>query len=442
MFGYFFSRKFDKQISAISSKLNTLESLHKVCQLAGLGLQEPVLNESRYLARALSDFLSNVRSDKDAAQKYLATAELAASCALNDCVDTLITYVKTTLSKQKQDYPGFRIATSAYGNEYLETLSAIQEVDKVVVHSRMNRTDRVELYAGLLDSQKRSHLQVISNFALKLPQIEAVAEIVTQSGQVAPSTLIAEKILAACGGQDNTAKLSLALQAKYERRNGQDICIGAEALARLTVNGQPVSPSLFVPIAEQAKLVEMLDRWVLMEVLQLLSDDPTIPRVSVNVAAVELASPNYAKDVLDCIQLMGVDPSRLELEITERVVVEDGMSTEHLIRLGEYGVKISIDDFGTGQTRFDYFARMPVHVVKIDMSLVKNFVAAPSSYSTLLKAIHAVGSACSMEIVAEGVETEEVRDSLIQLGITKFQGYVYGKPLPVQAFLANHRADF
>jgi EAL domain-containing protein (putative c-di-GMP-specific phosphodiesterase class I) len=179
---------------------------------------------------------------------------------------------------------------------------------------------------------------------------------------------------------------------------------------------------------------------VLAMTLDLLKNHPKIPCISVNVSTNELASPSYSAEVLELVQASGIDAQRLELEITERAAIVDEASERHLLELSRKGIKISIDDFGTGETRFDYLAKFQVDVIKIDMSLVQKFENAPQSYSKLLQAICAVGKACNMVIVAEGIESLKVAESLVSLGINKFQGYHFGKPVGVEQFLLDHAA--
>lgn len=430
---------------AIQGKVNLLEGLHKTCQLSELGLLEPVLNEARYLSRALSDVLFHYGENQDEVNRHLATAELAVHSGINDAVDILVTFVKTTLSKLEQDYPSFNIAVSAYGDEFLNALRAIQEIDKIVVVSRQQRHDRVKIYQSLADTDKAGLLKIISDFALKLAEIEAVAQR-TEKSATDPheknDQYLSAHMRTALRGDDPNVQFHMYLQPKYQRNVAGDICVGAEALIRLQVDNHLVPPNLFIVVAERTKIIAPLGKWVLGKASETLSKHPQIPRVSVNVSAIELLSPNYCAEVKELLTGSGVAPSKLELEITERMVMNDDQSYHHLKQLGEVGVMISIDDFGTGETRFDYLAKMPVDVIKIDMSLVRNYFAAPEAYGKLLKAIHAVGTSCGIEVIAEGVEKSDQVSGLHALGIDKFQGYYFGKGVPVSEFLDNHKDRF
>jgi EAL domain-containing protein (putative c-di-GMP-specific phosphodiesterase class I) len=355
---------------AIQGKVDLLEKLHKACQLSTLGLLEPILNEARYLSRALSDVLYFYGDDDAETERHLFTAELAVHSGINDAVDTLVTHVKTSISRVMQDYPNFQIPVSAYGDEYLTALKAIQEVDKIVVYSRGNRRDRVKIYQTLAEPEKEAILKVISDFALKVAEIEAVAQ---QSNAPPPKPdsvsdeVLAQHMRAALKGNDPSTHFHVYLQPKYERREiGGDVCIGAEALLRLQVDDHFIPPVHFIGVAERSRIISPIGLMVMKKALEILRTYPDFPCISVNISPIELLSPNYCAEVQDLIAGVGIDPKRLELEITERVVMNDGLAYQHIRELANFGIKISIDDFGTGETRFDYLAKFNVDVIKIE----------------------------------------------------------------------------
>lgn len=429
-----------KRAKAIQGKVNLLEGLHKTCQLQLIGLSEPILNESRYLARALSDVLYNWDSQNGEIAKNLATAELAVHSGINDAVDILITHVKSTLVNLETAYKDFEIATSSFGDDYIAALEAINEVDKLVVNSRKNRTDRVEIYSKLADVDQSSFLDTISDFALKLPQIEAIAQ--RDGAATEPSDGLMPYLLTALDGKSETTYFTIYLQPKYERKADGDKCIGAEALLRFSAEGNQLPPQQVISYAEQNQLITRIDMMVLRKALNILKDNPDIPSISVNVSAFDLLLPDYSDQVLEMISEVSGDPKRLELEITEGTVINDESSFMHLQKISKTGVRISIDDFGTGETRFDYLAKLPINVIKIDKSLVDSYKNAPASYGTLISAIGAVGNSCSIEVLAEGLETAADVTNLHELGISKYQGFYFGKPEPLEEFMACNREKF
>lgn len=429
---------------AIRDKVNTLEGLHKTCQLSAIGLSEPILNESRYLARALADVLYHERGS----ELYLASlqnAEHAARCAINDAVDILITFVKSSLTRIEKDYSKYSLATSTFGEQFVATLEAMEGIGDKVVASRQSRDDRDAIYQELAD--QKDELSLISEFALQLPRIEALARQVhyDQSGsgdqQNEGLTWVADKLAEALKNESSGAVLSIAIQPKYEIcADGIPTCIGAEALTRFSVAGSAISPATFIPIAEKTGLISQLGLFALGETLRILKAHPELRSISVNVSALELLDSEYSSKVIAMVNAeLGEEKGRLELEITESAAINDLESFHHLEKLIHAGIRIAIDDFGTGLTQFDYLAKVDIGVLKIDQSLIRSFNRAPDTYRKLLKAITAVGSQCSLDVIAEGVENGSEVDSLItEFGLTKFQGWHFGKAVPQEEFFYLH----
>ncbi len=427
------------RIKAIRGKVDLLEQLHKTCQLSNIGLLEPILNETRYLARSLADLLY-FQDDEQKVLLHLGRAELAAHSAINDAIDSLITYVKKTLLKLKETY-SFDIVSSDFYDDYLSTLRAIQKIDDLVVYSRGHRTERLAIYSQL--AAEETLLKQVAGFALKLPQIECIAQInernKLQGGAPEDDSLIARHIQGALSDNHyKDATFSLFLQPKYRISDQTRTLIGAEALLRFKIGEAQISPTQFIKIAERTKLIEPLGKMVLLKALDVLRLYPAIPCISVNISAIELASPTYSEELLSLLTTEGVAKERLELEITEGTVIRDIHSEEHLKKIAHEKIGISIDDFGTGETRFDYLAKFPINVIKIDMSLVQKFRQAPKQYTKLIQAISAVGKVCDLGIIAEGVETEDDVRNLSALGICDFQGYFFGRPVPITDFIATH----
>jgi len=372
-------------------------------------------------------------------EKHLNIAEHAVHNGINDAVDILITHVKVSLANITNKFSDFQIAISAYGDDYIGTLRAINVIDELVVYSRENREERVARYSKLAEPENGEELKVISSFALKLPEIEAVA-----AKHDGTSEELLTHILNAINDVANSdASFTVNLQPKYKiSSSNSKSCIGAEALLRLTVKGVQIPPSQFIPFAVSNRLISSLDEMVLKIVLQVLCDNPSIPSISVNVEAEDLLNPDFSNNVLELIEMHQVDKTRLELELTETSVINDNASYNHIRKLANEGIKISIDDFGTGQTRFDYLARMPISVIKIDKSLVDEYLQAPAYYGKLLSAINSIGSGCEMDVIAEGIENAEDLKMLTDLGVSKFQGYHFGKPTPIDNFMDRHSTFF
>jgi EAL domain-containing protein (putative c-di-GMP-specific phosphodiesterase class I) len=433
---------------AIHDKVNLLERLHKACQLTRLGIAEPILNETRYLSRALADMLHYQEDDKLEYMKALGIAELAVHSAINDAVDILLTYVKTSLANLKRDYPSFAIALSTYGGDYVDALKAMEHLDCSVIYSRENRRDRYQIYKKLADHPANHLLKTVSSFALKIKEIEATAQRTTDgySGiddeSVASLLIRALENLSAKEPIENSPVLEVYFQPKYNTASGEAVCVGAEALLRLSFCGNKISPKQFIGVAERSKLIEPLGRLALKASLEALSNNPGLQCVSVNVSTHELLSPNYADEILALLNSAGVAPERLELEITEGTVIADLESASHLLKLSQCGVKVSIDDFGTGETKFDYLADIPIKVIKIDKSMVDKFLRTPESHGRLIKAVIAVGKSCGLDVIAEGIESEADAKKLQGLGLFDFQGFHFGRPCPIEVFLKENASKF
>jgi EAL domain-containing protein (putative c-di-GMP-specific phosphodiesterase class I) len=433
---------FKARAKQIHEKVNLLEKLHKTCQLAALGIEQPILNEMRYLARALTDVLFFQDAEEfEEFQKFcnsVHTAELAVHSAINDSVDTLITFVKSFLGKIDQNYPKFQIAVSGFGDAYIEALESIKIIDTLVVLSRGNRQERYDLYKSLADLENKVHLERIAAFALQLAQIEAIAQghqfprRVTDVSDVFLSTQMLDALNQT---STNQAQFTLDFQPKFKVVGDKRTIIGAEALLRFQVGATRFSPDQFISVAERTKLISPIGKWVMRSALNVLDTHPRLPRISVNVSALELLSHTYSSDVIEMLEASSVDASRLELEITESCALDDLDSVRHLHALSSKGIRIAIDDFGTGETRFDYLAAINIHVIKIDRKLVLDYEAAPREYTKLLKAIVAVGKGIELEVIVEGIEKEEHLQAFCDLGVEDFQGFLLGRPMSLDKFL-------
>jgi diguanylate cyclase (GGDEF)-like protein len=209
---------------------------------------------------------------------------------------------------------------------------------------------------------------------------------------------------------------------------------GMEALCRWTdpVLGV-VSPAVFVPVAEASQLVVELDRWVLGEALRQLAAwhrDGLLPGVylSVNLSGRHLLGAGVVKDVRDALAESGVDPSVLVLEITETVLLDDLLvAAQHLTELRELGVRVAVDDFGTGYTSIAHLQRLPVDILKIDRSFIADL--STDRGRSLVRLMIDMARALGLGVVAEGVETPQELERLNALGGPLVQGYLLGRPM-------------
>ncbi len=195
-----------------------------------------------------------------------------------------------------------------------------------------------------------------------------------------------------------------------------------------------VSPSKFIPIAEEAGLIAQIGEWALREACQDMAKWPANVRVAVNVSALQFANPALPGIITSALASAGVDADRLELEITESVFINDDDGNEAMFRaLKRIGVRLALDDFGTGYSSLGYLKKAPFDKIKIDQSFVRGATMPGSRNGAIIAAIVSLAEALNMETTAEGVETLDELDLVRLLGCSHVQGYIYARPLSAKA---------
>lgn len=226
--------------------------------------------------------------------------------------------------------------------------------------------------------------------------------------------------------------------------------IGAEALVRWKhPRHGMVSPGDFIPMAEQTGLILPLGDWVLKQACMQLSawarhPDSSALQLAVNVSARQFRQPDFVAQVLSIVERCGIEPSRLKLELTESMLVND---VEDIIgkmsALKERGVSFSLDDFGTGFSSLSYLKRLPLDQLKIDQAFVRDVQTNPND-AAIASTVVSLGQNLGLEVIAEGVETDGQRSFLTSIGCHRFQGYLFSKPVPIAEFdglLSRQRED-
>jgi diguanylate cyclase (GGDEF)-like protein/PAS domain S-box-containing protein len=217
---------------------------------------------------------------------------------------------------------------------------------------------------------------------------------------------------------------------------------GAEALIRwMHPERGLVSPAQFISLAERTDLIQPIGRWVLDAACAQLKAWESDPRacafkLCVNVSAKQFHQRNFVESVREAVRQHGNLPQRLTLELTESVLlenIEDTIAT--MGRLREFGVQFSLDDFGTGYSSLQYLKRLPLHELKIDQSFVRD-LADDTSNVAIVQTIIAMARILKLDVIAEGVETKEQHQLLLGMGCDKFQGYLFGRPVPIAQFNA------
>ena len=200
-----------------------------------------------------------------------------------------------------------------------------------------------------------------------------------------------------------------------------------------------VSPMQFIPLAEETGMILIIGKWVLESACAQLDAWKTDPlthklQLAVNVSACQFRQPDFVEQVRQILHRYALNPDRLKLELTENIMLDS--IDETIIKmqsLRKDGVRFSMDDFGTGYSSLSYLTQLPFDQLKIDQSFVRN-IGVKHSDAVIVQTIIGMANNLGMEVIAEGVETEEQRAFLEQHGCTLCQGYLFGKPVPIEEF--------
>jgi diguanylate cyclase (GGDEF)-like protein len=235
--------------------------------------------------------------------------------------------------------------------------------------------------------------------------------------------------------------LAVHFQPIVNLESGQISC--CEALLRWQHPERGMIPSTeFIPIAEETGLINQLGQWVLSTACTEAVNWPDHVRVAVNVSPVQFRSKTLALNVAATLAASGLAASRLELEITEAVLIrDDEAALEMLHQLRKVGVRVALDDFGTGYSSLSYLQRFPFDKIKIDRSFIKD-LAGPGASSSIVQAVVNIAAASDMMTTAEGVETEQQRNLLFILGCNEMQGHLFSPAVAaadVRRLLFSHR---
>ena len=234
-------------------------------------------------------------------------------------------------------------------------------------------------------------------------------------------------------------ELYLNFQPVFE--NGKSI-IGCEALLRWRLsNGEQISPGVFIPIAENSGLMEDIGEWVMKESFLALKrwNDGGLPGtfkyIAINCSARQFKMESFVADIKALVEKIGVSPQQIELEITETLLMEDLVSMIHKMhQLRELGFRFSIDDFGTGFSSLRYLKQLPIDKLKIDQSFVRD-IATDSNDLAIVETVIGMAHTMNISVVAEGVETQEQSQLLLDRNCQLMQGYLFSRPISELDFI-------
>ncbi|WP_366558567.1 bifunctional diguanylate cyclase/phosphodiesterase [Rhodopseudomonas sp.] len=235
-------------------------------------------------------------------------------------------------------------------------------------------------------------------------------------------------------------EFSLAYQPQFNLKSRA--ITGFEALLRWNCPSRgTVSPLDYIPLAEETGIIAPIGDWVLRAACREAASWPGQRTVAVNVSAIQFANPGLVLTILSALGESGLDPWRLELEITESVMLDaEGAALGVLQQLRGMGVRVSLDDFGTGYSSLGYLRSFPFDKIKIDQSFVRGMPGDKGSRA-IVRAIASLGESLGMATVAEGVETDDQLARIVADGCTDVQGYLISRPIPpeqITEFLAFH----
>ncbi len=216
--------------------------------------------------------------------------------------------------------------------------------------------------------------------------------------------------------------------------------LGAEVLIRwLHPQRGLIAPANFIPLAEECGLILPIGKWVLETAcaqLKAWQDDPFTCKLtlSVNVSARQFQEKDFVGQVRTVVQNHNINPALLKLEPTETILlenIEEALATMNGLK--EIGVHFSLDDFGTGYSSLQYLKKLPLNQLKIDQSFVKDLVF-DSSDQAIVRTIIVMAQSLNLDVIAEGVETEAQLQILHEQGCKHYQGYLFGRPMPIAEF--------
>jgi diguanylate cyclase (GGDEF)-like protein/PAS domain S-box-containing protein len=212
------------------------------------------------------------------------------------------------------------------------------------------------------------------------------------------------------------------------------MCVGFESLVRWNRNGEPVSPVIFIPIAEELGLIEQVGTWVMQQACQTFAEwQRRFPKagldyITVNVSSRQLMQHNFVRVVQQAVAKAGLKPADLRVEITETALMDSpGEAAGVLRELRDFGAKVYLDDFGTGYSSLSHLHKLPVDALKIDRSFVKSLLL--PDRPAIVESILALARTLNTSVVAEGIESDVQARELERLGCTHAQGFLFSKPL-------------
>lgn len=306
---------------------------------------------------------------------------------------------------------GASLGLASYPDSADMAASLIKCADIAMYQAKSQGRNNFQIYSSYMESMVRRTLEIENNLRLAIERNE----------------------------------FALHYQAQVDTYTG--MIVGVEALVRWTPpNAKPISPGEFIPVAEKSGLIVELGYWILKkacEDLQVIQSNAAAPVImSVNLSIRQLMSPHITTGIKTIVEESGIDPTLLNLEITESMVMDNPEEKiAKLLELKALGLTISVDDFGVGYSSLSYIKRLPISTLKIDRAFVED-IGKDSQGETIVKTIINMAASLNLKVVAEGVETEEQLRFLQASHCSVIQGFYFSKPLPLVQFLELQKKGF
>lgn len=315
--------------------------------------------------------------------------------------------------KENDFYVTASIGIAVYPNDGADAVQLLKNADTAMYEVKKNGKNGYQFYTGELNAQLQEKIE------LEVDLRQAIS------------------------------RKQLFLNYQPQIRAGDSQMIGVEALVRWNHPTKgTISPGVFIPIAEETGIIYEMGTWVLREACRQMKEwhrggGPLIP-VSVNLSSQQFHQTNLAMYIKEILEETELEPKYLELEITESMMMDASVSRSILNELTESGIRISLDDFGTGYSSLSYLKLLPIHKLKIDRSFIRD-ITENNNDKAIVATIISMAQHLNMDVIAEGIETKEQLDILMDNDCKKIQGYYYSRPLPArdveEAFFAPMRVS-
>lgn len=357
-------------------------------------------------------------------------------------LDRLSTWVRPSDHSKKLGSNRFLAVLKGVGDKAQMEL-AIAKLERIFREpfEFLNEVVEVDIHAGItaFDRSQKDMNEALKEATQALVQAKGNNVFYRIYNPSAASAKISDKeLLEKLSAALNHGEFQLYYQPKFHA--GFKNMVGAEALLRWHTQGNKVvTPDEFIGVAEQNEVGRSITWWVIKTAVARLAKWPQDLSIAVNIPPALLTDQHLYAIIADALELHGVKPARLTLEVTERLMIQDQEKVFTALReLKKLGIRISIDDFGTGFSSFAYFRNFPADELKIDKSFVSSMLQSKMDRA-IVKSIIDLAHNFTLKVVAEGVEDEHVADRLSKMGCDILQGYYFDKPLPTEEFEKRYR---